>query len=117
MKFAVGDIVWAALPERTPPGHEQKGKRPVLIVAIPEVIQLLPYSVIWIIPLSRTKLTGQLFPILAVGTGGLPAESTALIYQLTALDSSRIVGAIGTLTKTELEPIVKAIVTVLESQV
>jgi mRNA-degrading endonuclease toxin of MazEF toxin-antitoxin module len=31
-RFQVGEILWAELPYRVPPGHEQIGHRPVVVV-------------------------------------------------------------------------------------
>lgn len=114
-EFEVGDVLWVDLPERTPPAHEQKGNRPVLIVGVPKKVQGLPYEVLRVVPLTRTKLSGPLFPVLSAGTGGLPLESTALVYQLTTLDSSRVRGTLGKRTQEELNPILEAIRTILAS--
>jgi len=37
--FDVREIVWVDLPVRMPRGHEQHGRRPVVIVALPERVQ------------------------------------------------------------------------------
>ena len=37
-RFQVGDTLWADLPLRVPPGHEQMGHRPVVVVGLPEGI-------------------------------------------------------------------------------
>ncbi len=104
-RFQRGDILWVDLPQRQPPGHEQIGSRPVVVVGVPEAIQSLPYSVLVVVPLTRTRFTGPLFPVLPVGAGGLPAESTALVSQVLALDTRRVKGRIGTLTGEEYQPL------------
>ena len=104
-RFTVGQILWADLPYRTPAGHEQHGRRPVVVVAVPELVQPIPYRMLVVVPLTRTKIQGPLFPVLNSGVAGLPAESTALMYQVTALDASRVQGRIGILTDVEYEPI------------
>lgn len=103
--FRIGQILWAELPQRRPPGHEQTGRRPVLVVGVPEDIQVIPYRVLTVVPLTRTRLRGPLFPLLRAGTGGLPVDSTALIYQVGALDVLRVVGRIGQLAPAEYQPV------------
>jgi mRNA-degrading endonuclease toxin of MazEF toxin-antitoxin module len=76
-----------------------------VVVSLPEEIQPLPYRVLIVVPLTRTRFTGPLFPVLTAGTGGLPAESTALVYQVLALDVRRVRGRIGTLTEAEFAPL------------
>lgn len=104
-RFQIGQILWADLPQRRPPGHEQMGRRPVLVVGVPESIQAIPYRVLMVVPLTRTLLTGPLFPLLKAGTGGLPVDSTALIYQAGALDAARVAGRIGRLAAADYHPI------------
>lgn len=104
-RFRVGAVLWAELPMRQPPGHEQIGKRPVVVVGVPEEIQAVPFSVLLVVPLTRTRLQGPLFPLLPAGTGGLPVDSTALVYQAGALDAARVVGRIGQLTAAGYRPI------------
>jgi mRNA interferase MazF len=104
-RFSIGQILWAELPLRLPPGHEQIGRRPVVVVAWPDEIQPVPYPVVVVVPLTRTRYRGPLFPLLPAGTGGLPADSTALLYQVAALDAHRIVGQIGALAGNDMLPI------------
>ncbi|MBM3241230.1 type II toxin-antitoxin system PemK/MazF family toxin [Candidatus Poribacteria bacterium] len=105
LRFQVGEILWAELPYRVPPGHEQIGHRPVVVVGMPESIQSIPYRVLIVVPLTCTRLTGPLFPLIRAGTGGLPADSVALVYQVSALDARRMVGRLGRLSEQELSPI------------
>jgi mRNA interferase MazF len=77
----------------------------VVVVGLPHAIQSLPYAVLIVVPLTRTRFTGPLFPVFPLGAGGLPAESTALVYQVLALDIRRVKGRIGTLTAEEYQPI------------
>ena len=104
-RFHIGQILWADLPRHLPSGHEQIGRRPVVVVGLPGGIQALPYPVLVAVPLTRTHLQGPLFPVLRAAAGGLPVDSTALVYQVGALDENRIVGQLGTLTTDELAPV------------
>ncbi len=103
--FQIGEILWVDFPQRIPPGHEQLGRRPVVVVAVPEEIQPIPYRVLLVVPLTRTRFQGLLFPLLPAGTGGLPADSTALIYQVGAIDVRRVVGRLGILSKEVFFPV------------
>jgi mRNA interferase MazF len=113
-KFNIREVIWATLPTRDPHGHEQEGSRPVVVVSVPSKIQAIPFDVIQVIPITKTALTGVLFPTLAAGSGGLPLESTALVYQLMVLDTTRVTGTLGTLTIEEYAPILEGIKAMLE---
>ena len=103
--FEVGDVLWADLPQRHPHGHEQAGRRPVVVVAVPETIQPIPYRLLVVVPVTRTRLKGPLFPTIPAGAGGLPSESTALTNQVLSLDAVRLVGRLGRLSPEEYKDI------------
>ena len=103
--FLLGEILWINFPQRLLPGHEQFGRRPVVVVAVPEAIQSIPYRVLLVVPLTRTRFSGPLFPLLQAGTGGLPTDSSALIYQLGAFDVRRVCGRLGMLSDEDLLPL------------
>ena len=105
VQFNIADILWIDFPQRIPPGHEQLGRRPVIVVGIPQLVQPVPYRMPLVVPLTRTRLQETLFPLIPAGVGGLPADSTALIYQVGAIDIRRIVGRLGNLSSTEMVPI------------
>ena len=86
-------------------GHEQLGRRPVIVVGLPQLVQPIPYRVLLVVPLTRTRFQGPLFQMIPVGVGGLPADSTVLIYQVGAIDAQRVVGHLGHLSSTEMAPI------------
>ena len=45
-----GDVVLLNLPSHRPKGHEQEGKRPVIIIGVP--VGVVRYPVVIVIPLS-----------------------------------------------------------------
>ena len=61
--------------------------------------------VIHVVPVTKTALSGVLFPTLAAGAGGLPLESTALIFQTMVLDARRVSGRLGVLNDLEFAAI------------
>ncbi len=105
VQFNIGEILWVDFPQRIPPGHEQLGRRPVIVVGIPQLVQPVPYRILLVVPLTRTRFQGILFPLIPAGVGGLPADSTALIYQVGAIDVQRIVGRLGNLSSAEMVPV------------
>ena len=105
VQFNIGGILWVDFPQRVPPGHEQLGRRPVIVVGLPELVQPVPYRVLLVVPLTRTRFQGPLFPLIPTGAGGLPADSTALVYQVGAIDARRVVGHLGQLSSVEMAPV------------
>ena len=104
---AVGDVYVALLPTRVPPGHEQHGHRPVVVVGRPEPAR---FPMVIAIPLSSRVGAWQpanpgLYPILAVGSGGLVRESVALIDHVQGVDERRLVSWLGALTLAEQQPL------------
>ena len=105
VQFDIGGIFWVDFPQRIPPGHEQLGQRPVIVVGIPQLVQPVPYRMLVVVPLTRTRFQGTLFPLIPAGAGGLPTDSTTLIYQVGAIDVRRVVGRLGNLASAEMAPI------------
>ncbi len=106
--LAPGDIVVIALPSNQPRGREQEGKRPALVVGIPE--GQMRYPMLFVAPLTTQKGDWvqnnlRLYPTLAMGTGGLAQESVVLLDQIRAIDVQRIIVYLGSLTTEEYEPI------------
>ncbi|MBD2608516.1 type II toxin-antitoxin system PemK/MazF family toxin [Scytonema hofmannii FACHB-248] len=103
-----GDVIIVALPAHTPRGHEQQGTRPAVIVGIP--LREIRYPMLMIAPLttqsgSWTFNNPSLYPRLETGTGGLSQSSIVLLDQTRALDISRIMAYLGTLTPEQYAPI------------
>lgn len=106
-----GDVLLAAIAENIPPGSEQQGARPVVVVANPATSTgPQRFDVIVIVPL--TTATGPwatanpvLYPPLEPGQGGLPQRSTALLDHIQALDVKRVRKFYGSLDADGYQPI------------
>jgi len=101
-KITVGDVLLLSLPAHSPRGHEQEGKRPGIVIAIPE--EPVRYPVIIIVPLTTKKgnwalQNPKLYKEIPAGNGGLSKDSIALIDQVCAVDCRRIVSLIGTINE------------------
>ena len=103
--FLTREILWADLPARVPVGHEQEGTRPVVVLSVPETVQDIPYRLLIVAPITKTYLTGVLFPLLPAGTARLARDSTVLMNQIMVMDISRIKGRLGRLTELEAQPL------------
>jgi len=97
-----GEICWADLsPGR---GHEQTGRRPVLILSH-DVFNERSGTVIAMAITSQPQQAG--FPLtLEIGTGGLPKRSWVKMSQVRTLAAERIGKRIGRLTPEELVKVV-----------
>lgn len=106
----VGDVLFAAIPENVPPGVEQQGPHPAVVVATPASVGPQRYNVLVIVPLTTAK--GQwirnnptLYPYLSAGQGGLNMDTTAMIDHVQAIDDTRVQKVFGTLSLDEFAPI------------
>ena len=97
-----------ALPSHLPPGHEQEGRRPAVVVGIPS--EPLRFPVVYIVPLTSqfgawARKNPMMYPVLPPGTGGLPLVSVALLDQMRGLDVRRVRDYLGTSRPDEYRPI------------
>ncbi|NJM77776.1 MAG: type II toxin-antitoxin system PemK/MazF family toxin [Acaryochloridaceae cyanobacterium RU_4_10] len=105
----------AILPEQVPPGREQKGYRPVVVVGIPEALGTPRYPMLLVIPLTTNRSQSwaiecpALYPVLSTGEGGLPTDSIALLDQVRSLDNTRVKRYIGTLPPQQYQPILNGL--------
>jgi mRNA interferase MazF len=90
----VGDIWWADLPASD--GHEQTGRRPVMIAQDDGYAGSLPTTII--IPITSSggalRLPGTV-EIPATAANGLAYDSVLLVFQVRALDRRRLRRQIG----------------------
>lgn len=109
--LAVGDVIISVLPAQVPPGREQQGYRPVIVVGLPGTLGTPRYPVLVVAPLTTDRgqqwaiASPNLYPRLAVGNGNLPQASIVLLDQVRSLDSNRLGRYIGALTPEQYQPI------------
>lgn len=109
--IAIGDVVTVLLPERSPQGHEQEGKRPAVVVGIPDKLGTARFPVLVIVPFSRYQnqpwadAAPQRYPRFAGGKATLRSPSIALLDQVLSVDVRRVQKRRGKLTSEEYAPI------------
>jgi mRNA interferase MazF len=98
--MSVGDIHWVELPPAN--GHEQRGRRPAIIIQDDEYAVGLPTSLV--VPLSTARralrFAGTTL-IRATSRSGLRTDSVALVFQCRAIDRKRIREQMGAITDEE----------------
>lgn len=111
MKPALGMIVWAELGRRHPPGHEQQGMRPAIVVGLPSRLGTPRFPLLLVVPVTTYRAQAwvyaapHLYPQLDAGAGNLPRPSVVLLDQLQVLDPRRVQKYVGTLSDEEYVPI------------
>ena len=108
---AIGQIVYVRLAARVPPGHEQEGARPAVVVGDPANVGPPRFGMVLVVPL--TTFRGQswqaaspaLYPVLPAGAGGIAVDSIALLDQTQAVDATRVGSLVGLLTMADFTPI------------
>ncbi len=97
----IGDIHWVEFPDAD--GREQAGRRPAIIMQDDVFAGSLPKTIV--IPLS-SAMAALRFPgtpsVKATQSSGLRADSVALVFQIRAIDRSRVKGSIGSVSEQEL---------------
>ncbi len=111
----VGDVIIGDFPAQVPPGREQQGYRPAVVVGLPEALGTPRYPVLPVVPLTTDRgqqwasASPDLYPRLAAGVGNLPQASIVLLDQVRSLDSNRLRRYIGTLSPEEYQPIINGL--------
>lgn len=99
-----GSVVMAVLEPTV--GHEQKGRRPCLVVSDLDVSSHQRYPMVAIVPLTGNPETGLLRPRLEPGPhNGLTRPSHALIDQVRCVDKRRLYRLLGEVGPEELESV------------
>ena len=86
-------------------GHEQRGRRPCVVVSDHEVGVEQRYPMICIVPLTSSQVFGALYPRVDPGQSGIRESSSALVDQLRSVDKRRVVAIAGSLTTFEMEAV------------
>lgn len=93
-----GELYWADLSAAVVPGREQIGHRPALVVQADQPQTGLP--TVLIVPLTSKLKAASFFGTLLIDPSrqnGLTVPSVLLLFQLRAIDLSRLRGRIGEL--------------------
>ena len=104
------DILLVELPRHRPPGHEQEGYRPAVVIGVPERLGRPRYPVLVVVPLSTQRgpwatQSPNLYLPFAAGTAGLPSDSVAMLEHLRGIDLRRVIRHLGTLTEEQYTPL------------
>lgn len=115
----IGSVLKVHFPEHAPPGHEQTGSRPAIVIANPAAIDKQRFSTLVVVPTTSQDGTwsekNKIYPLLPKGAGGLTVESVVLLDQIRALDIKRLLHAdtryLGQLSQLQIGLILKGLKT------
>lgn len=115
----IGDVLKVQFPAQGPPGHEQTGTRPAVVVGVPDRAGTPRFPALVVVPFTSqvggyATASPVLYPVLRAGQGGLTVESVALVDNVRALGVSRLLGRLGTLSTDEYAPIRAALAAVFD---
>lgn len=100
--MTLGDLHWVQLP--TANGHEQRGRRPAIILQDEHYAQGLP--VVLVVPLTTARATMRFAGttlIQPTAENGLQQVSVALVFQIRAIDRRRMQERIGSVSTEVLQ--------------
>ena len=89
MRYRKWDLAWAGLD--TSVGHEQSGRRPVLVLSNDVISRAI--GLVAIVPLTTWKKGRRVYPtevLLPVEASSLPSPSLALCHQLRTVSARRL---------------------------
>ena len=112
--IAIGDILKVQFPAARPPGHEQIGTRPAIVVGMPDRLGPPRFPGLIVVPLTTqsgadVNAAPALYPVFKAGQGGLTAHSMALLDNVRALGVPHILGRLGSLSEQEYAPVAAAL--------
>ena len=90
------DLAWALLDPAV--GHEQAGRRPVLVFCNDTIAS--PIGLATVLPLTTWRKGRRVYPtevLLPSGTAGLPEASLVLAHQVRTISAGRLSPAMGAL--------------------
>lgn len=105
-----GDVLLVRLPQLVPPGTEQSGIRPVVVVALPDALGIPRYPMIVAAPMTTqlrewVSASPTLYPVLEAGAGGLTRRSAVMLDHLRGIGAERIIRPLGRLSDETYRPI------------
>ena len=89
MRYRKWDLAWAGLDPSV--GHEQSGRRPVLVLSNDVISRAI--GLVAIVPLTTWKKGRRIYPtevLLPVEASSLPSPSLALCHQLRTVSGRRL---------------------------
>ena len=97
-----GDVLKVNLPTQLPSSHEQQGRRPAVVVGIPEALGEPRFPFLIVVTFTSqihdyTQRAPALYPVFPAGMGGLTVASVTLTDQVRGVDLSRVRGYLGRL--------------------
>ena len=106
----IGDVLLVKLPQQQPPGSEQTGTRPAVVVGLPQRLGTQRFPLWIVVPMTSrisgwTRAAPNLYPTYPRGVGGLSVPSAALLDHLRGVDITRVVRFLGSLSPAEYAPI------------
>ena len=106
-QLQIGDVIEVSYPRKVPKGHEQEGRRPAIVIGIPEKVSIPRYPVIMTIPVTTSLGSwtneNKLYIKLNKSEGNLLENSIALTDQIVSVDITRITGLFGTLNENRVK--------------
>lgn len=109
-------------PHHLPPGHEQEGNRPAVVIALPTRLGTSRYPMVLLAPITSAqgawlKAAPQLYPALNKGAGNLNRASAVLLDHMRGVDVRRIVKRIGNLSAQDFKPIQQSLTILFNTKV
>lgn len=95
------DLAWALLDPAV--GHEQAGRRPVLVFCNDVIAS--PIGLVTVLPVTTWREKRRVYPtevLFPAGTGGLTSASLVLAHQMRTVSTRRLSAPIGSINDTTL---------------
>jgi mRNA interferase MazF len=110
-----GEVWWADLAPRS--GSEQRGRRPVVVISSDAFNAVASWRSVVVVPLAtseRQLRTGPSAIAVPAHAAQLPSASVALCHQITTLDRSKLVEALGVLPSSVLREVERGVMAALD---
>ena len=119
---APGCVFYFAFSKHFPPGHEQEGKRPAIIISIPSEHGEPRFPVFIVLPLTTFKnqawvnKSPEIYPVIKAASGEIDRDSIALLDQIKAVDVARVERYVGKLNPKDHDEIIGKLKAMLKRQ-